>query len=83
MRRGINKQVQAKEAAEQEEKGTAKVNVAAGPTEDEVRTLIADAIEENGSGRVPSVFQRPSNEPSAEGEGVPPPRLPVPRYGIC
>ena len=46
MKRGINRQVQAKEAAVQEGKGTANVNVAAGPTSDEVRTLIADAIEE-------------------------------------
>ena len=46
MRRGINSQVQAKEAAEKEENGTANVNVAAGPTEDEVRTLIADAVKE-------------------------------------
>ena len=44
MTRGINRKVQTKEAAAQEEKGTANVNVAAGPTADEVRTLIADAI---------------------------------------
>ena len=46
MRRGINRQVQAKEEAEKEEKGTANVNVAAGPTEDEVRTLIFNTIKE-------------------------------------
>ena len=46
MRRGINRQVQANEAAAQEEHGTENVNVAAGPTTDEVRTLIADPIEE-------------------------------------
>ena len=44
IRSGINRQVQAKKAAAQEEKGTKNVNVAAGPTKDEVRTLIADAI---------------------------------------
>ena len=44
IRSGINRQVQAKEAAAKEENGTANVNVAAGPTADEVRTLIADAI---------------------------------------
>ena len=46
MRRGINRQVQAKEEAEKEEKGTSNVNVAAGLTEDEVRPLIFDTIKE-------------------------------------
>ena len=46
MRRVINSQVQENEAAAQEEKGTENVNVAAGPTAHEVRTLIVDAIKE-------------------------------------
>ena len=46
MRLGINMQVQAKDAESQEEKGTSNLNVAAGPTADEVRTLISDSIKE-------------------------------------
>ena len=59
-RRGINMQVQAKEAATQEEKGTENVNVAAGPTADEVRTIIADAIEDvEGVGFLKSARDHP------------------------
>ena len=46
MKRGINRQVQAKEAAAQEEKGTANVNVAASLTAYDVRNLIANAIKD-------------------------------------
>ena len=42
----INRQVQAKEAAAQEENGIANMNVSAGPTADEVRKLIVDAIKD-------------------------------------
>ena len=52
--------MQAKEAAAQEEKGTTKVNIAAGPTADEFRTLIADAIEEmEGVGFLQSASDHP------------------------
>ena len=63
MRRGINRQVKAKEAAEKEEKSTANVNVADGPTEDEVRTLIADAIKEMEGVRF---LQYSSNHPMVQ-----------------
>ena len=61
--------MQAKEAAAREEKGTTKVNIAAGPTADEFRTLISDAIEEmEGVGFLQSASDHPMFQQQKERE---------------
>ena len=60
MRRIINRQVQSKVAAAQDEKGTENVNVASGPNAYEVRTLISNTIEEKeGVGFLQSASDHP------------------------
>ena len=73
MRRIINRQVQSKVAAAQDEKGTENVNVASGPNAYEVKTLISNTIKEKeGVGFLQSASDHPMVQQQKERETLHP-----------